>query len=303
MCYMEFRLILIDSLYRSDVPSANLVAFCALALRHGADQTITAAWHLNEAVVGTLASTTRLNGLDPAADFVLSSRTEPQVISARKLFAGGLACDHFATARDGPAPVRLQGVDIADWVSRAVLAGGPNYTIQGTTEFRNLTVFGDTRVFGLVNGLPFTPAGILLTTGDQQLLGNLTVSGNVREQIRPLSINDGRFERVNGVPVDAFLANLAHADAGGALETRSPLRFERPPVVQSFRTAGTWNGRSVPQLVAGMRAAIEAANHTDQLGVLRRVGVQLVAHVEHRPRQLRSMRLVQTLDEPGVVFR
>lgn len=253
----------------------NLVAFCPNALRYDADQTILAAWQLADVTVVTLNS--RLNGLDFRTDLLRSDLDEPQTITAPKHFAV-LGCDHFSTSAPG---VRLQGVDVADWVARSVLAGGTNYTIQGTTELTNATVFGDVRVFGLVNGQPFSADGILLTSGDQQLEGNVEISNSGPEQIRPLSINEATFDFVNGVPVNEFLANIVRIDDQPAsVRINSPVHFERAPVVQSMHTTGEWNGRSVPTLVGDLRSAVAAANHNDRLAQLRSVGAQLVAHLE-----------------------
>lgn len=191
----------------------------------------------------------------------------------------------------GHNDVRVQNVNVADWVSRAVLAVGNNYTIQGTTVLDSPTVFGDVRVFGLVNNRTFSAEHILLKSLDQQIRGDVHidnsqplpaagVAGRPQHLIRPLTINEATFDYVNGVQMNEFLANIVPLDGEAPVQTTAALRFVRPPVVQRLSSAGRWNGVSVPDMVQQFRSTVTATDYTDRLGAVHRVGVALVENLQ-----------------------
>lgn len=218
-----------------------------------------------------------INNLDFRTDMLRYSLPEQQ-ISAPKRFehvqVQDIVCQNGA---------RLQTIDAADWVSKAVLSVGNNYTIQGTTVLENATIFGDVRVFGQVNGRVFGADTILLKSLAQELPGSVQIqnqaSGNL---IRPLAINEATFNAVNGRPLNAFLQNIVTID-DPAPKTTAAVRFAQPPTVERFYSPGVWNGVSVPGLVQDLQAnEAVASNYTAVLGAAHQLSVALVDSLQSR---------------------
>lgn len=172
-----------------------------------------------------------------------------------------------------------------------MLAVGNNYTVQGTTVLDNPTVFGDVRVFGLVNNCTFSAEHILLKSRDQHIHGDVhihnsqpsssssTGANGPQRRFRPLSIKEATFDYVNGIAVNEFLANIV--PMGQAVtRTTAPLRFVRPPVVHHLRSGGQWNGVSVPDMVQQFHSTVAASDYTDRLGAVHRIGVELVENLQ-----------------------
>lgn len=166
-----------------------------------------------------------------------------------------------------------------------MFADGNNYTIQGTVVLENATVFGDLHVFGRVNDRLISPATILLRSADQVIRGNMEIRNRPildtdnQTPIRPLTIHDATFETINGVLLNAFLANVVPRDET-APRTMGPLSFERPPVVGRLYSAGEWSGVSIPGLVQSFRDNEQRSNYTDRLGEVHRVSEALVYNLE-----------------------
>lgn len=272
--------------------------FCRTAVRHHTDQTITGQWTVYDGRMRSASLDTNVNNLDFRRDLLLRSATAVQRIGAPKRFqqlqANNIVCESGA---------RLQTVDVAEWIAGAVLSVGNNYTIQGTVELHSPTVFGDVRVFGLVNNR--TVAGdstIWLKSVDQQVNGTVRVimpperkAGTV--EFRPFAIRDAHFETVNGRPLDAFLKNavmrtndvgddatvaeLTNADDDdGVVSTSGALRFQHPPTVGHLYTPGLWDGVDVPKMVSELHENVARADDTERLGVLHRVGEALTVGLQ-----------------------
>lgn len=223
------------------------------------------------------------------------SATAVQRIHAPKRFqqlqADNIVCDSGAT---------MQTVNVADWIAGAVLSVGNNYTIQGTVELHSPTVFGDVRVFGLVNNRTVAgDATVWLKSADQQVNGDVSVLMATRPetdaeavQFRPLAIREARFETVNGKPLDAFLRNavmrtndagddgLVSMVDGGDVNVSSALRFRHPPTVEHLYTPGRWDGVDVSKMVGELHENVARSDDTERLGVLHRVGKALTVGLE-----------------------
>lgn len=154
------------------------------------------------ACLGSLSST-NINGLNFASDIVRWSSPSTNIITAPKRFQSlsidRLECQYGCT---------MQGVDMADWISKAVLSKS-NQTIQGTVYARN-AVISYAEVRGLVNNMTFDSRNILLKSANQTLNGALIIGDDDfgPNSMTPLIFNNLIVNSINDQNVSEFFSNI-----------------------------------------------------------------------------------------------
>lgn len=186
-----------------------------------------------------------MNGLNFAADVARIDRPDLNRIRAAKRF-GELIIDSLE-CRDR---CTMQGVDMDDWISRAVMVN-LNNTIQGTVYLRD-PIISSIEVLGLVNNMTLNSQTVLLKKTPQTLKGPLIIGNRSRTDINSLTFNDLNINYINDKNLTEFYENLVLKDGRGnnVGEIFSNLEFTDLLTIENLVITGELNGINVPQYLS-----------------------------------------------------
>lgn len=192
---------------------------------------------------GKLTSTT-VNGLNLETDVARWNSPRTNILTAPKRFQSlsidRLICEDSCT---------IQGVDVVDWISGAVMAG-LNYTIQGTIYARN-PVISYIEALGLVNNGTFNSKHILLKTAPQLVNGIVTIgSRSKNDSITSLTFVNLLVNFINDKNVSEFFETIVKKDGNGNKvgDIFTDIEFMDSLEIESLDVTNRLNGLNVKEI-------------------------------------------------------
>ncbi|XP_063696003.1 uncharacterized protein LOC134827336 [Culicoides brevitarsis] len=130
----------------------------------------------------------------------------------------------------------IQETDVSEWLSNAVLVYG-NYTIQGKTTVENVTVFGELRSVGTINGKKFDSSTVLLRDSEQTLLNKVFIRNKHQDRIVPVFFENLHVNAINGKNFNEILQKMVprHGISSGVVNN---LELYEPLQVRHLHTKG-----------------------------------------------------------------